>query len=150
MKGLFLSLFVFFSIVSTSTAQQMMPVKWTFQSEKIDNQNYELIMTADVEPGWYVYSQNVEDGGPVATHFKYAELTDIKLVGQATEVGKKKAGYDEMFEMEIIKYSDKVKFFQKVQVKKGTKSVSGKVEFMTCDDSHCLPPSEIPFTIALK
>ena len=37
-----------------------------------------------------------------------------------------------------------------VKVKKGTSLVKGNVEFMTCDDYQCLPPTQIPFKILLN
>jgi hypothetical protein len=28
--------------------------------------------------------------------------------------------------------------------------VKGKVEFMVCDDSHCLPPDDVTFSVQVK
>lgn len=127
------------------------PVKWSFDAQKIDGHHYELIITADVEQGWNIYSQYLEsDEGPVATSFGFDLNEKIELVGKTTETGNKKEGYDKMFEMNIIKFSNKVKFIQKIKVGKGINEVTGFVEFMTCDDHKCLPPEEVPFKIALK
>ena len=149
MKGLFLSVFFFIGTFGYLFAQGEMPVKWTFSAEKITNQEYELIMTADVEKGWYVYSQTMDEDGPIPTNISFDEGQKIERLGDATEVGKKKEAYDEMFEMQIVKYADKVKFLQKVKIEKGVKVIKGEVEFMTCDDHRCLPPTSVPFTIKL-
>jgi len=128
-----------------------MPVKWTFDAQKIDAEHFELVITADVEKGWNIYSQYLEsDEGPIATTFSFDKADGMELLGKTTESGHKKEGFDEMFEMNIIKFSDKVKFIQKVKVKEGIGTISGYVEFMTCDDHRCLPPEEVPFKIALK
>ncbi len=150
MRGFLLSIFFLTCTFSYLFAQQAMPVKWVFAAEKVDNQNYEIILTASVERGWYVYSQHLEEGGPIPTSINFEEGQSIETLGKANELGKKKEGFDEMFEMNVIKYSDKVKFMQKIKVKKGTKTIKGYVEFMTCDDTRCLPPAEVPFSIDLK
>jgi DsbC/DsbD-like thiol-disulfide interchange protein len=47
-------------------------------------------------------------------------------------------------------YEKTVDFVQVVKVKgKAKTSLTGKVEFMVCNDEKCLPPSEVPFTINL-
>ena len=151
MRGFLLAcIFICLSSV-LAKAQQAMPVKWTFEIEKISSQEYDLIMTADVDRGWYIYSQYLEsDEGPIATSFFFDNKDQLEFVGKMEEMGKKKEGFDELFEMTITKYSDKVKFIQKVKVPKGTTEVSGAVEFMTCDDGSCLPPTEVPFTLTLE
>jgi len=133
-------------------AQQGMPVKWTFDVEKTDTPNeYQLIMTADVEKGWNIYSQYLEsDEGPIATSFNFDKNPRGEYLGKTEEAGHKKEGFDKMFEMNIIKFSDKVKFSQKIKAGKGVNEITGFVEFMTCDDHKCLPPEEIPFKIAIK
>lgn len=148
MRGIILCIFLA-TIALTTQAQQAMPVKWTFDVQKIDKQSYELVITADVEDGWYLYSQYLEsDEGPIATSFSFEGVEE--LVGKTSEAGQKKEGYDEMFEMNIVKFKNKVKFIQKIKVNKKATSISGIVEFMTCDDTRCLPPTEVPFTVHLK
>ncbi len=132
-------------------AQSAMPVKWTFSADKISTNEYELVMTAQVDKGWYVYSQYLEsDEGPIPTSFTYENEKDFELIGKNEEVGDKKTAFDELFEMKISKFGGEVKFKQKVKIKKGVNTISGYVEFMTCDNERCLPPTDVPFNIELK
>ena len=82
-----------------------------------------------------------------------AQMVSLKssaeLVGKTTEDGHKKEGFDEMFGMNVVKFTDKVVFTQKVKVKKGTKSIKGVVNYMCCDSEMCLPPKDVSFEILL-
>ena len=53
--------------------------------------------------------------------------------------------------VEVYQFSNKVDFVQVVKLKNAVKTtVSGSVEFMTCNDEECMPPKKQPFSIALK
>jgi thiol:disulfide interchange protein DsbD len=145
----FLVLF-FVSIAATAFAQ-LDPVKWSFEVQQINAQEYDLIITADIERGWSVYSQHLEaQSGPIPTSFSFDESSDIQLVGNTIESGNKKEAFDQTFGVKIVKFSNKARFTQRVKVAHNTDIVKGKLTYMTCDDTSCLPPSDIDFTIALK
>src|SRR5690606_14479871 len=58
-------------------------------------------------------------------------------------------GFDPTFKMDIAWHKKQVKFSQKIKLTQPKVTVKGVLEFMTCDDSHCLPPEEVPFTISV-
>ncbi|MEL6925114.1 MAG: protein-disulfide reductase DsbD domain-containing protein [Bacteroidota bacterium] len=130
--------------------QQSQPVKWTFDAEKTAANEYDITFTADAESGWYVYSQFLEDGGPIPTSFNFDDNQGVELVGKAREIGKKKEGFDKLFEMKVISFSGKTKFVQKIKTPAGATSVKGFLEFMTCNGETCLPPTEVTFNIPLQ
>jgi thiol:disulfide interchange protein DsbD len=73
------------------------------------------------------------------------------LVGNVKEEGKLKEEYDKNFDTKVKYYGDKVDFVQTVKVKGNLKTNVGlTVEYMTCDDSQCLPPTKKTFNVALK
>jgi hypothetical protein len=130
-------------------AQVIHPVKWGFSVNKINNAESELVFTATVDKGWNIYSQNIEEGGPIPTTFNFDKGMGYMLVGKVTEPeGVEKM--DNVFNMKVIYLSGKVEFRQKVRVMslKPVK-VTGNVEFMCCDDEQCLPPEEVPFSFEL-
>lgn len=131
-------------------AQQIQPVKWSFAAEETAERGYDLIFTAHADPGWYIYSQFLDDGGPIPTSFNFSTSETIELIGPAREVGHKKEGFDKIFEMKVAKFGGKTKFIQSVKVPAGTTEVTGFLTFMTCNDEICLPPVDIPFKIQLK
>lgn len=146
-----LALLPLFSLAALqqADAQPLNPVKWSFRVEKVKNMEYQLIMTATIQPGWYLYSQFVAEGGPVPTTLTVNETPGLELVGKATEEGNKKQGFDDIFGMEITKFSGQAKFVQAFKVKEGVRQISGNVLFMTCDNERCLPPTTREFAIEL-
>ena len=65
------------------------------------------------------------------------------------KAGNRKEAFDENFDMQIIKFSGRAQFTQRVKVG-GTNKVKGHLTFMTCDEEGCLPPADVNFEIALK
>ncbi len=126
------------------------PVTWKFNTKKISDTEFDLVLDAKIDKGWYVYSQYLEsDEGPVATNFLIEEPKNVDPIGKAKERGTKKSGFDKMFEMDVTKFSDNLTIIQRIKVPKGTKSIKGYVEFMTCNDERCLPPTPIDFDLSL-
>jgi len=131
------------------SAQIVDPVKWSFDSKALENGNYELMMTAKIDKGWYIYSQDIEDGGPVPTSFTFEKNKTFKVIGDVKEKGELIEKNDKMFGMMIKKYPNEVTFIATVKPTKAKANVTGYLEFMTCDDSRCLPPEEVEFEFAL-
>ncbi|MCD6112572.1 MAG: thioredoxin family protein [Bacteroidales bacterium] len=145
---LLLGILVLFSINTFS--QILEPVKWTFDKNKISDDEYELIFTAKIDAGWHVYSQYIPDGGPIATSFNFDENKNIELIDSVSEPEPIKE-YDKNYKMTLKFFAEKAVFKQKIKVLTKEKfDVTGYLEFMCCDDSRCLPPSEIDFTYKIN
>ena len=69
-KLLFLTAFLYTIIASS---QILNPVSWDFDSRKVSATEYELIFTANIDENWAVYSQYVDEGGPIPTGFIFEE-----------------------------------------------------------------------------
>jgi len=140
-----------FMCISGIAFGQLTPVKWSFEAEKVNEKEYDIIITANIESGWSVYSQYLESqNGPIATSFQFYNDRDIHLIGKTDESGFKKESFDDLFGMNLIKFSKKAKFTQRVKVDGTANSVKGNLTYMTCDDTSCLPPANVDFNIALK
>jgi len=148
MKYLILSLaFIFAGNILTA---QETPVKWSFAAEKVSEQEFDIVITANIDEGWSVYSQYLEsDEGPIKTSFEFETSGNLELIGQTAEAGNKKESYDELFGMNLIKYSKKAEFTQRVKVKNSSEPISGFLTYMTCDETSCLPPKDVDFSISL-
>jgi DsbC/DsbD-like thiol-disulfide interchange protein len=135
----------------TIMAQVKNPVKWTHSAKKLSTGKYELHMTANLEKGWHLYSQNTPDGGPVPTAFTFTKNPLVTLSGPVKETGKLETHFEKLFDVDVKQYSDKVDFVQTVTVKGNVKTnVAGNVKYMLCNDKECLPPKEVNFSIALQ
>ena len=150
MKKIFtLNLGLFLSILLS--AQMQSPVDWTFSTKKINATTYEIYLTANLEPGWHVYSQSTPDGGPIPTTISFSKNPLVLLNGKVKEVGKLEQRFEELFGVDVKQFSDKVSFVQTIQLKGKVKTLlNGNVEFMTCNDQECMPPTTQKFSIALN
>ncbi|WP_370478520.1 protein-disulfide reductase DsbD family protein [Tamlana flava] len=124
-------------------AQVFEPVKWSTDIEKISDTEYNLISKATIDKGWHLYSQDVPEGGPIPTSFIYDDSEGtFKIVGNTTE-DEGHTVNDPVFEMEIKFFEGTAVFKQKIKVKEAVETINGFVEFMVCDDTKCLPPTEV-------
>ena len=132
------------ALFSTSAVfAQLNPVKWSYEAKQVSDDQYDLIFTATITDGWYIYSQNLEsDEGPIPTSFSWGDEESFERIGRTAEEGPKHEGYDEIFDMNVVKYSGRPTFTQRVKTN-GPTSFSVYIEYMTCDKNRCLPPTEI-------
>lgn len=145
--------FLFFTLFVTQSgfAQIQNPVTWSTQSESLGDGEFRLTWTAHIESGWYIYSQFIEEGGPIPTAFYFDEGDHFSRIEGVVEKGKTKSGFDELFGMDVIKLlAPSFSFEQRVKVTDYSQPISGEVEFMVCNQEQCLPPDLIPFSFQLE
>lgn len=144
----FYTLFLLAGFISTSFAQSEKQVKWSFTSKKIADKVYEVHMKAEINGNFHLYAQNAGVEGPVPTLFKFVSNPLSSLDGKVKEVGKLVKKKEEVWGGTVNFYQGSVEFVQLVKLKGSIKTtVAGSVEFMVCDDSKCLPPSEVQFKV---
>lgn len=139
---------VLFSATSVF-AQIETPVKWSYASKKINSKEAVVFLKATIDDGWHIYSQNVKEGGPVPTSFTFDKSADYSPAGKTIEP-KGITKHEEVFGMDVTYFEKEVVFQQKVSLKKDATTVKGTLEFMVCNDSKCLPPEELSFSVAIK
>lgn len=122
------------------SAQLYNPVKWSTNVEKISDTEYKLISVATIEAKSHLYSQNVDDGGPIPTIFNYINDESYSLIGKTTE-DEGITVNDPVFEMRITYFENKAIFEQRIKLLKTTDIINASVEFMACDDEKCSPPT---------
>ncbi|RZK41827.1 MAG: sugar transporter [Pedobacter sp.] len=140
----------FLTVITFSGYGQILkPVTWSYVAKKTSPTTATIFLKANVEEGWHLYSQFVKPGGPVKTTFTFAKDKAYSLIGNTIEP-KPIQKFEPMFQMTISYFSGPVIFQQKVKFTGKNPVVKGKVEYMVCDDSQCLPPEEVEFSIAIK
>ena len=126
------------------------PVKWSFSVNPLEENTYELLLTAEMEEGWHLYSQKLPEGdGPIPTSFRFNEQEGMELQGEIVAEGELISEYDPNFMMDLDYYKDKVVFKQKIKVDPNVAVIRGDLEYMTCNDKMCLPPELVEFSIDL-
>lgn len=131
-------------------AQQFDHVNWSYSVTQ-NGCDAELVFTATIDDGWYIYSQFQPNGdGPIPTAFTFTPAGNYETSGKVAE-GKVKVKYMEGFGGEYNIFPHKAVFKQKIKVKSKTDfEVKGEIEFMQCDETMCLPPQYVPFSFKIK
>ncbi len=143
---------LFLLMLGTFVMRAQNPVTWTFSSKKIADKTYEIHMKAAIQSGWHLYSQNQpEDAIAIPTGFTLAPNPLLTLDGKIKEVGKLEKFHDKKLDVSANQYSSTVDFVQVVKLKTNAKtSLTGNVEYQTCNDERCLPPKKVNFSIAIQ
>ncbi|MCB0398194.1 MAG: thioredoxin family protein [Winogradskyella sp.] len=129
-----LSLFFSFNIFS----QELEPVKWNYEVEKVSDTEYNLIFKANIDDGWYMYSQEETDG-PLPTYFEYKNQEgNYKLIGETKEPDVKPK-YDKVFELDVKKFDKQAQFSQRISIiNPNFNVVEVEVVYQACDDAKCI------------
>lgn len=146
-----------FLLPAMGASQIYEPVKWNFSKQQISESSYELIFTADIDPGWAIYSNDLLNGEvdcdieicpiPVSFEFNKMDSNEVSLTGEIIEIDENKSSsQDPIFLMKVTKFVKKATFKQLVEIKNKDASISGFLTYMTCDDTKCLPPTDVDFS----
>ena len=126
------------------------PVDWAFSIEAIDSETYNLIIEADIESGWNVYSQYVDPDGPIPTTFSFFDDLGYELIDSVLE-SNTKTKFDPVFQMTLSSFQEKATFKQKIKLLNDTlSSIKGELEFMVCNATMCLPPDYVDMIFDFK
>ena len=148
-KVVILSVFFFFA-PSFSFGQVLNPVTWKFTSEQIQQNVYELSLTATIDKGWHIYGLHIPENGPVPTSFVFPAAPEIKYLDEITPEKAPEKKYDPTFEMDVELFSEQITFTRRVKIfSERVITIDGIVEYMACDDARCLPPKEVDFSFTL-
>jgi len=131
------------------SAQILKPVKWSFDTKRVNDSEYELLLKAEIDRSWHVYAIDIPEGGPIPTSFTFNPSENYEIVGKliTPEAIEK---YDKAFEMDLRYYDDGAVFRQRIRMLSDKPfEVTGELEFMACDDSRCLPPEYVEFAFSL-
>jgi thiol:disulfide interchange protein len=126
-------------------ADIVQPVKWEKSVRKINKTTFEVTFKANIDKGWHLYGLDIPEGGPYATSFNYSDSSIFSTIDKPVPSVQPERKYDETFAMDLEYFHGMVTFKQRLKTFKENPTISGYIEFMACDDSRCLPPSEIDF-----
>ena len=143
-----LSFLISFLIVAPLWGQMYDPVKWSFNVVVVNENEVDLVIHADIEEGWYVYSQDAGDG-PISTSFAFFDNDKLELIGSVTE-GEAIEDYDPNFEATLRFFKSEADFIQRIKLlTQDTTLIKGEFEFMVCNKGMCLPPEWVDVELVL-
>ncbi|MEG2320859.1 MAG: cytochrome c biogenesis protein CcdA [Bacteroidales bacterium] len=124
-------------------AQGDNPVSWSSKVENIKDNVYEIQLVGTIEGKWHIYDLGPYQDGPISTTIVIKGGQGVKVVGKPYIKTKVHKYFDQMFNMEIGTCANGVVIAQKVEVSaaKATEVIA-TMEWQTCDDGSCLPPTD--------
>ena len=143
-------LLVSFGSTAFSQMGSAKQVNWSFTSKKIGDKKYEVRIIATINGNYHMYAINAGVDLPAPTKITFAQNPLLNIQGKTIEQGKKITKFESIWDGKVNYFEKTVTFIQLVNTKTAAKTnLNGKVEFMVCNDQACLPPSEVPFKIAI-
>lgn len=135
--------FLFGLTTFATSAQILKPVEWAFSSSKPTasvGETIDLVFTATIDEGWYMYSSQLKVEGPLPTTANFTKNDTYQLVGKLTPL-KPKQKYDDIWGGKVDYFEHNAKFIQKVKILKANPVIEGKIECQTCTtkDGKCVP-----------
>jgi thiol:disulfide interchange protein DsbD len=134
MKKLLFTLFTFL-VFTNGFSQILDPVKWKSKTEKISENEFNLVLEGKIDAGWHLYSQFTPEGGPIPLEIQYAESTgNYELVGKTKE-SKTKKEFNPVFEVDEIFFESKVVLTQKIKILNSkVSSIKVVIDYQTCKE----------------
>jgi len=140
-----LPLIISLLISSMAWSQIYEPVKWEFSSEESGENEYLLTFKAEIENHWHLYSQDIPMSPPATTFYFEGDTALYELVGEVME-SESVEEFDPNFDMILKYFSDEAIFQATIKLlTEDPVTVSGAINFMSCDDKQCLPPEDADF-----
>ena len=141
---------LFYIGFSQLTAQNHL--SWEFSYDKL---NASIVIKGTIDKGWHLYSQKTPaNAGPIPVSISIAKQKGIKLIGKFEEKLVPHEIFDVNFDSQVYLFENTYLGEQKIKIKKTKtqhlKQLNGSVLYMVCDETKCLPPIEVLFTIQLK
>lgn len=109
-----------------------------------------LYITAEIEPGWHVYSLTQPAGGPIATKIEPEPSDEYRLTAEFRSRTAPHTVVSDIWQgLAVETHEDQVIWYAPIEVAEGSDptsiTIEGRMLGMTCDAERCLPPSEIAF-----
>ncbi len=113
--------------------QSQDPVSWSHSVEKLSDSTYLLIMEAEIEEGWHLYSQYSHPDGALAAEFEFPTAgSGYTLLGPVTE-SETHVAYNDIFEVDETFFKSKARFTQEIVVQDpALHVVRGSIFYQVC------------------
>jgi hypothetical protein len=136
------------------------PVRWSIDVDRaartvMPGQTVLVVLEAEIEKGWYIYSLTQKPGGPNPLRIQLVGAADVGMRG-GIRAPKPLTKFDKSFGIETELHYGKPRFIVPIGVPAG--AITGKREFQVtaryqaCSDTICLPPrtEKLGLTLRIK
>ena len=136
--------------LTSAFAQIQDPVQFKAEWKKISDTEAQIVFTGLIDAGWHVYSTDLPDGGPISATFNTDKMEGLELDGKLMPEGKQIEAYDKVFEMNLRYFEEKAVFVQKLKITAANYAIEGYLQYGSCNDENCMPPTNVEFTFSGK
>ncbi len=141
MKKLFLILLMAFAAIVPSEvcAQVIEPVKWSIAIQDLNDNEFDIVATAAIDPEYHIYSTTMPDLAPLPTVFDIKTSEFFEAVGEARDLTDVELYYDDIFETQYKQFSGTASFAQTFRkLKDGGFPITGEITYQACKDGQCV------------
>ncbi len=132
---------IFFSLISifSLNSQDIEPVEWQYDVNKINDTEYNISFSASILEGWKLYSQFSPDEGALPTSFSFinndSDFEADKLFNEDDYI----VGFDNVFKMNLYYYEKEANFNQNVKLlDEDLNQIKVEIDYSSCDDELCI------------
>ena len=131
-------LFSFISIFSLN-AQDIEPVEWQYDVNKINDTEYNISFSASILEGWKLYSQFSPDEGALPTSFSFINNISDFEADELFNEDDYIVGFDNVFKMDLYYYENEANFNQNVKLlDEDLNQIKVEIDYSSCDDELCI------------
>jgi len=136
--------------LTTAFAQIQDPVQFKYEWKVLSDTEAQIVFTGTIDEGWHVYSTDLPDGGPISATFNVDQIEGLELDGKLMPEGKEIESFDKVFDMKLRYFEEKAVFVQKLKITGASYFIEGYLQYGSCNDENCLPPTNYEFSISGK
>ena len=132
---------IFFSLISifSLNSQDIEPVEWQYDVNKINDTEYNISFSASILEGWKLYSQFSPDEGALPTSFSFinndSDFEADNLFNEDDYI----VGFDNVFKMNLYYYENEANFNQNVKLfDEDLNQIKVEIDYSSCDDELCI------------
>ena len=132
---------IFFSFISifTLNAQDIEPVEWEYDVNKINDTEYNISFSASILDGWKLYSQFSPDEGALPTSFRFINNTSDFEADELFNEDDYIVGFDNVFKMDLFYYENEANFNQNIKLlDNDLNQIKVEIDYSSCDDELCV------------
>ncbi len=132
---------IFFSFISifSLNAQDIEPVEWEYDVNKISDTEYNISFSASILDGWKLYSQFSPDEGALPTSFKFINNIQDFEADELFNEDDYIVGFDNVFKMDLFYYENEANFNQNIKLlDKDLNQIKVEIDYSSCDDELCI------------
>jgi len=142
-------LILLFVLLASGLQAQIVHVRWSSESKKISECEYDLIFTANIDKHYHIFSI-VKSGDTNPTSFTFTPSSDYVLVGKMKEPAPHVVD-DEMMGKMLEHHRPITTFTQRIKLLTDKKTaIKGKFDYQECDTVSCIFPPREDFKFELQ